>query len=540
MTGQASSISTRDEFPLCVTQILSADASVAQDAARAARLRHCGLTFWIDGQLEDAAEALQEAARLSPDDSKILAELGSLLKAVGHREEARNCLLASLRLEPNELQTWLTLAGLHIQSSNKRDAEYAFVEALRINPDSIEALTGLGLLHFESSRYATSARLLHSALQLGAVSMPVYACLGQALHNLGEFSQAATAFEKAAKACPNERAIVQKFARARLIEAIITDSVSSAINIYRSINGDDAEDVALVCRDAFKALVCYGHGEAAVRLGKTLLQGNPEDPIISYHIDAITGKGHERTPEAYLTACFDHYAPDFDKHLLETLKYDVPSLCGSLLAESGYAFSSILDLGCGTGLAAPCLAPLGTELIGVDISARMLEKAGERNLYDSLSQSEAIEYLTSCSREFSLVVALDVLVYFGDLAELFASVAEHLAPGGVFAMSFEVGNHEKYRLQPSGRFTHNPNYIEDLCGPALAIAASVATTIRLEANAPVEGRVMLLRRRDGAADHSHPGARIACPARPAAAGRFASMKRPFPYGFASPSLHNRL
>lgn len=492
MTGQTPSIRARDQYPVSSAQIAGA-APVAEDAARASLLRHSGLALWLDRRFEEAVCALQEAARLAPDDPRILAELGSLLSATGDREEARHCLLASLRFNPQELQTWLSLAAIEAQRGDKQGAEHAFVEALRINPDCIEALTGLGLLHFESQRFRTAARLLNSALQLGVVSMPVYACLGQALFNLGEFPQAARAFEKAAQACPAEKAIVQKFARARLIETIMQDSVSRAIGVYRAIAGDDAEDLADACREAFRALAGYGHSEAAVRLGRALLDKSPDDPVISYHVDALNGKTCERAPDAYLTACFDHYAPHFDKHLVETLRYDVPAQCGSLLTATGYAFSSVLDLGCGTGLAAPHLAPLATELVGVDISPRMLEKAEERGLYDRLCRSEAIEYLAHCDRRFSLIVALDVLVYFGDLARLFAAAAKRLTPDGVFAISFESGSREKYELQTSGRFSHSRAYIESLCGTAFVIVADVATTIRLEANAAVEGRIMLLR-----------------------------------------------
>jgi predicted TPR repeat methyltransferase len=495
MTGQSTSIPARDQHPLRVIDYLSADAPVSEDAARAALLRHSGLQLWLDRRFDEAVRAFREAAKFAPEDSRILAELGSLLSATRENAEARQCLLASLKLNPQEPQTWLSLAALDTQSGNKRGAEDAFVEALRINPNCKEALTGLGLLHFELRRFRSAARLLSSALQFGAVSMPVYACLGETQYILGQFSQAAWAFEKAAEACPNEKIIIQKFARTRLIETILADSVASAIEVYRSIAGDDAAEIAAACREAFKALAGYGHAEAAVRLGRALLDKNPEDPVISYHVDALTGKTYGRTPDAYLTVCFDHYAPHFDKHLVETLKYDLPSRCGALLRETGQVFSNILDLGCGTGLAAPHLAPLGSELTGVDISSRMLEKAEERGLYNCLHRSEAIAYLTGCARQFSLIVALDVLVYFGDLSEMFACASGHLTPDGVFAISFETGNHEKFRLQPSGRFSHSPAYIQTLCGASLVVIADIATTIRLEADAAVEGRLMLLRRR---------------------------------------------
>jgi predicted TPR repeat methyltransferase len=70
---------------------------------------------------------------------------------------------------------------------------------------------------------------------------------------------------------------------------------------------------------------------------------------------------------------------------------------------------------------------LGGRLTGVDIAPRMLDKARERNAYGALIESEAIAYLTSGIAPFDLIVALDVLIYFGDLGALFEAVASRLA-----------------------------------------------------------------------------------------------------------------
>ncbi|MFT5934867.1 MAG: putative TPR repeat methyltransferase, partial [Hydrogenophaga sp.] len=62
-------------------------------------------------------------------------------------------------------------------------------------------------------------------------------------------------------------------------------------------------------------------------------------------------------PRAYVESLFDDYAPDFQHHLLQNLKYQAHStLLAPLLAE-GRRWSLALDLGCGRGLCGRLLAP---------------------------------------------------------------------------------------------------------------------------------------------------------------------------------------
>lgn len=133
-------------------------------------------------------------------------------------------------------------------------------------------------------------------------------------------------------------------------------------------------------------------------------------------------------------------------------------------------------------------------MTGVDISPGMLDKARERNLYDCLIEEEAISYLSRRDESYDLIAALDVLVYFGDLTQLFAAAAAHLVTGGIFAFSYETGKCDRYTLLPSGRFAHAANYVDSLYRENFVSIACVATTLRLETNRPVDGRLVLLRR----------------------------------------------
>jgi predicted TPR repeat methyltransferase len=460
-----------------------------------AALRYLGLSLWQDGAVPEAIEALDSAVGLAPENADLLADLGALLSVAGRKADALNAYIASLERDPSRAQVWLGVAGLCNELGDKAAAENAYVAALDLEPGAAEACTGLGLIYIERGRFDDAVRLLGDAVARGVESGAVQACLGQSLYLIGRFAEARVALAKAAQAFPGEVTIIRKHAGAAFVATAIESSVEAAIEAYREAAGRHAEDTLAACRFAFQALCGFGHREAALRLGEAILSMVPDDPIIPFHLDALRGRAHERASRDYVAACFDRYAENFDRHLLEILHYRLPEKLEGLLHATGRRFPRILDLGCGTGLSAATLAAVGEEVVGVDLSARMLDKARARNVYARLVEDDAIAFLDANAAPFDLIVALDMIIYFGDLSALFASAARNLRPGGLFVFSFEAGAGRDYSLSPCGRFAHDPAYLEGLWSPEFDCLVAQQLVIRLEANRPVPGRLVLLRRR---------------------------------------------
>jgi predicted TPR repeat methyltransferase len=114
---------------------------------------------------------------------------------------------------------------------------------------------------------------------------------------------------------------------------------------------------------------------------------------VAHLIEALSGTSSDRAPDEYVEKLFDEYAERFDSHLVQALKYSIPER----LAELWKAHSShdaekwdVLDLGCGTGLAGLAIAPYARRLVGVDLSAKMLEKAAARGLYHRLERLDLV------------------------------------------------------------------------------------------------------------------------------------------------------
>ena len=108
----------------------------------------------------------------------------------------------------------------------------------------------------------------------------------------------------------------------------------------------------------------------------------------------------------YVRRLFDQYAPDFDRALVERLDYRGPELLleavRAVARRSVRGFGSVLDLGCGTGLAGAAFRPHRDWLVGVDLSPGMVEQARAKGLYDRLVVADISAFLDARGRRRAL------------------------------------------------------------------------------------------------------------------------------------------
>lgn len=226
------------------------------------------------------------------------------------------------------------------------------------------------------------------------------------------------------------------------------------------------------------------------------------DPDLCRYFLAGLGEGEmpASAPQAYVRGLFDHYAGDFEPHLLQVLRYRAHAAVVQAATEglAGAPLASALDLGCGTGLCGPLLRPLVQRLVGVDLSPTMLEQARLRGVYDELLQADVAEHLQATALRHPLVTAADVFIYVGELDPVFAGVRRVLAPGGLFAFSVERGAGDGLQLLPSLRYAHSEAYLRRLAARhGLAVREVQAVTLREDQRQPVAGLVLCLQAAGG-------------------------------------------
>ena len=196
-----------------------------------------------------------------------------------------------------------------------------------------------------------------------------------------------------------------------------------------------------------------------------------------------------------MIAHFDGFADSFDKQLVDVLGYHVPETLARLVAATGKTLPVAVDLGCGTGLAGLYLRARSSHLVGVDLSSRMLAKAADRGVYDSLVQADMIGFLDTTPDQFDLVFAADAVIYLGELDGLLKAAARATKAGGLVAFNIETTATAPYLLLPSGRFAHEIGALRAKASAWFQVKRVEPAFLRKEGSSRVEGALILLERR---------------------------------------------
>jgi predicted TPR repeat methyltransferase len=204
-------------------------------------------------------------------------------------------------------------------------------------------------------------------------------------------------------------------------------------------------------------------------------------------------------PEEYVRALFHQYAPQFEKSLVGNLAYRVPGEMAALvLAHRENGFSHILDLGCGTGLAAQFFQGRAAAITGVDLAPGMIREARAKNLYTALHEAKIEDFLAAAEDRYDLILAADLFVYIGEIAAIFKQVATVMTGGGLYCFSVQTpaDGADGWILGPDHRYAHAHAYIArciEESGLAL-VDHRAGVTLRLEGKKPVAGAIYLARK----------------------------------------------
>jgi predicted TPR repeat methyltransferase len=198
---------------------------------------------------------------------------------------------------------------------------------------------------------------------------------------------------------------------------------------------------------------------------------------------------------AYVRTLFDQYAPRFDR-ALEDLGYAAPALLRQAVTAHGARFGTMLDLGCGTGLAGAAFRPHVDWLIGVDLSPKMIEEARRKGLYDKLVVADIAQLLgEQAAASVHLVIAADVFAYVADVADVCAAVARVLNDGGLFGFTVETHAAEGAIVGPKMRYAHGERFVRDtIAESGLTLVDLSRVSTRNENRAPVPGLLVVARK----------------------------------------------
>ena len=210
------------------------------------------------------------------------------------------------------------------------------------------------------------------------------------------------------------------------------------------------------------------------------------------------GEAPLKAPNSYVATLFDQTALAFESILVDSLHYDIPVKVSQQLKKiSPRTFKRVLDLGCGTGLSGMYIQNQCQHITGVDLSEKMINVAYEKECYDELYVAEIVNFLLNSEHDsWDLIIATDVLPYFGCLEVLFNCVSKNTCEGGLFAFSSEslIDSHCKrstYKVNKSCRFVHSETYILNMLSRNNFSCIEIQPTIiRKEEGNSVQGNLV--------------------------------------------------
>jgi len=463
--------------------------------------RH-GRRLLQENRLDEAVEGFRLATLVAPNDPDCWINYGVLLDRTNALPEAIVAIERSLTLASQKPDTWLVLGMLRAKRGLVEAAEAAYMKVLDLDRNSAIAWQCLGLLNEGIRHYQEAIDCFQTCIQRGGASAPLWANLGKLLQQRSRMAESCHAYGESVRLDGDNPRFRDLLRQACFLREVFEGRpIEPALAAYREsalARVPTEHDLVELSYRTFNTLAGFGHVEAASRLGRKHLELWPDSPSMKYLLEAVHGtSGVDRSPPSFIAEHFDAFAEGFDAQLVGMLGYDLPEkLCAAVQAATppGRRYDA-LDAGCGTGLCAARLVPLVRTLVGVDLSPKMLIQAAKRDIYDELVCADLMAFLDRGEGRFDLVVAADVMIYFGNLAPFFAAAARALRPGGLLAFSTEFAPEGNYQLRPSGRFAHSVAYVRGLAGTAFEEQACLSTTLRWEATARVPGQIFVFRRR---------------------------------------------
>ena len=419
------------------------------------------------GQSQKAKDLLDRAISAYPESAEFRFHLGNLLSHEGNLDGALACYQKALSIQPGSAELHKNLADVLRKRGELDQAVASYQKAIWFEPNFVDAHVDLGSVMQAQGKLDKAVACYECAVALKPEYSPAQISLGNVLQTQGRIDEAVVCFRRAVALEPESAAAHQYLGNALLERGATED-----------------------------AIACY---EQVVML-------DPENPV-KHLIAALSGCDSERAPSEYVEQLFDQYAERFDSHLVGVLSYSVPEKLAGLLRPYSDPIGEkwvILDLGCGTGLSGAAIASCSRKLVGVDLSAKMLEKARDRNLYHRLERLDLLTMMQGeAASSYDVVFAADVFVYLGKLDELVNHARRLLRPGGLFAFSVEsleallddAAAAPDYQLNVTGRYAHSIAYLARMAEHnGFDVLSATGTQSRLDKGKPVQGYLALWRR----------------------------------------------
>ncbi len=412
------------------------------------------------GRIEAAAELYARVLEQVPDHADALNFLGVAKFQLGDRQAAADLIGRAVALKPNFAGAHNNLGNVLSRLDRPVEAARAYRRVIELDPNNVDAHNNLGALLRATGNTTEAEPVLRRALELAPENADVLHNLGNVLAEMERLNEAADMFARAMEVRPYDG--------------------KSYLKLGTGLYGLRRE-------------------EEALKVFRRWLEIEPDSEEARHMVAAATRQAVPvRASDVYVRQTFDRAAESFDAQL-HKLAYRAPQLLEDRVAEvlgPGKGRLDVLDAGCGTGLCGLWLKAWARNLVGVDLSPKMIDKARLREVYNDLVISELTSYLSTHPAAYDLLIAADTLCYFGDITSIIATAASSLRPDGYFGFTVEkAGDSEApdgYSIGFHGRYSHSPGYVIDALKRGGLNPLSIEdANLRKERDEPVRGLVVM-------------------------------------------------
>jgi predicted TPR repeat methyltransferase len=482
--------------------------------------------YKLMGVIHKAEEHYQQSLKTNPKNPSTYSNLGALYLKKKQYGNAHKMLTQAIQLKPDFTDAHYNLALCQLQKKHTKKAYATIKKTYQLDPETLKYALLYARLTQEQKGYQDALTILNPFLSTDAEHAPLHQQIGCAYLALNQHEQAIACFEKALQLnehlCEAHHNLGTCYlikhnlpqARQHWLQVVrLNPEAQSYYNVGVVYQYEERHHDAIHYFNAalekdehyFAALINLAsihlkldQREQAKKYYQKAHQINPKEPTLPFILAGLDNKplqqqAFKQPPPEYVSQLFDQYAPYFDQHVNQQLDYQTPKYLYEILHNHHTTLNyphpdTLIDLGCGTGLAAQQCTSWAKTMIGIDLSAKMIEQAEKKGLYTQLIHADILQGLKQCP-QVDIIIACDTLPCLGDLAILWQLIEQHLKPNGLFAFTVEKPTQEMpgYHLQKNLRYAHSQTYLNHITATPLTLITLQHVTLRSQYGQPVHG-----------------------------------------------------
>jgi predicted TPR repeat methyltransferase len=425
---------------------------------------HNNLGFLLH-QRGDSAGALAEyraAVAINPSDPGALNNLASTLRDLNNAEEAEACYRRALSIKPDHPEANNNLGMMLSDRGRQSEALACYRKALAVDPAHAAALTNSGVALRRSGQTDEAIALWKQTVLQRPDCVEAHVYLAETLADLG---------------------MVEEARRYAVAADALKVSPRPAVRYALGI-----------------ALARSGIPEAAIARLRQCVEADPHDRHGARLALAALDQGPmpERASDQFIDRIYAICAGRWD-NAAGPHPYRGAQLVADKVGGHGL---DVLDAGCGTGLVGALVRDRARRVVGVDLSAAMLDLAKSKNVYDELHQGDLISFMRERSQTCDVVTCAATLIHFGDLGPAFMAAGSALRAGGAFVFTvFPNERDDAFSVAPleglgqGGCFVHGRGYIAATAAAHGFGVETIESAVHEYKNGlPTTGLVVMLRK----------------------------------------------